>query len=87
MTHYNWYIFKSMCLSFLKIFIVNYMSSSVKLNDLVLVLVLYESNGDRLEFFISVRFDSKKLLKRFDFSQKSDTNLTLINKGGIAGIF
>ena len=63
------------------------MSSSVKLNDLVLVLVLYESNGDRLEFFISVRFDSKKLLKRFDFSQKSDTNLTLINKGGIAGIF
>ena len=63
------------------------MSSSVKLNDVVLALVLYESNGDRLEFFIGVRFDSKKLLKRFDFSQKSDTNLTLINKGGIAGIF
>ena len=63
------------------------MSFSVKLNDVVLVLVLYESNGDRLEFFIGVRFDSKKLLKRFDFSQKSDTNLTLINKGGIVLAF
>ena len=39
-----------------------------------------------LNFFIGVHIDAKKLLKRFAFSQKSDTNLPLTNKGGIAGI-
>ena len=37
-----------------------------------------------LEFFIGVHIDAKKLLKRFAFSQKSETNLPLTNKGGIA---
>ena len=40
-----------------------------------------------LSFSLVYVLIQKKLLKRFDFSQKSDTNLTLINKGGIAGIF
>ena len=39
-----------------------------------------------LSFFIGVRIDAEKLLKRFAFSQKSETNLPLTNKGGIAGI-
>ena len=40
-----------------------------------------------LEFFIGVHIDAKKLLKRFAFSQNSETNLPLANKGGITGIF
>ena len=40
-----------------------------------------------LSFFNGVRIDVEKLLKRFAFSQKSETNLPLTNKGGIAGIF
>ena len=56
------------------------MSSSVKSNDVILALVLYET----LELFIGVHIDAKKLLKRFAFSQKSETNLPLTNKGGTA---
>ena len=63
------------------------MSSSVKSNDVILALVLYENKGNTLEFFIGVHIDAKKLLKRFAFSQKSEINLPLTNKGGIAGIF
>ena len=40
-----------------------------------------------LIFFFGVHIDAKKLLKRFAFSQKLETNLPLTNKGGIAGIF
>ena len=50
-------------------------------------MVLYENNGNTLQAFISVHIDAKKLLKRFAFSQKSETNLPLTNKGGIAGTF
>ena len=63
------------------------MSSSVTSNDVILALVLYENNGDTPEFFICVHIDAKKLLKRFAFSQKSETNLPLTYKGAIAGIF
>ena len=63
------------------------MSSYLKSNDVIPALALYESNGNRLEFFIGVHVDSKKLLKRFTFLQKSETNLTLTNKDGVAGIF
>ena len=38
-------------------------------------------------FCIGVHIDEKKLLKRFAFSQKSETNLPSTNSGGIAGIF
>ena len=70
-----------------KFFIINDMSSSVTSNDVILALVLYENNGNKLEFFIGVHIDAKKLLKRFAFSQKSETNLPLTNKGGIAEFF
>ena len=63
------------------------MSSYLKSNDVIPALALYESNGNRLEFFIGVHVDSKKLLKRFTFLQKSETNLTLTKKDGVAGIF
>ena len=63
------------------------MSSSVISNDVILALVLYENKGNKLEFFIGVHIDAKRLLKRFAFSQKSDTSLPLTNKGGIGGIF
>ena len=63
------------------------MSSSVKSNDVILPLVLSENNSNTLEFFIGVHIDAKKLLKRFVFSQKSETNLPLANTGVIAGIF
>ena len=63
------------------------MSSSVKSNDVILPLVLSENNSNTLECFIGVHIDAKKLLKRFVFSQKSETNLPLANTGGIAGIF
>ena len=63
------------------------MSSSVISNDVILALVLYENNDKTLEFFIGVHTDAKKLLKRLSFSQKSEANLPLTNKGGIAGIF
>ena len=52
-----------------KFFIINDVSSSVISNDVILALVLYENNGNTLEFFISVHIDAKKLLKRFAFSQ------------------
>ena len=63
------------------------MSSSLISNDVILALVLYKSSGNTLEFFTGVHIDAKKLLKRFAFSQKSETNLPLTNKGGIAGFF
>ena len=63
------------------------MSSSVTSNDVILALVLYENNDNALEFFICVHIDAKTLLKRFAFSQKSETNLPLTKKGAIAGIF
>ena len=63
------------------------MNSSVISNDVILALVLYENNGKTLEFFIGAHTDAKKLLKILSFSQKSETNLPLTNKGGIAGIF
>ena len=63
------------------------MSYSVKSNDVILALVLYENNGNTLEFVIGVHIDAKSLLKRFAFSQKSETNLPLTNKGGITGFF
>ena len=50
-------------------------------------MLLYENTGNTLEFFIGVHIDAKKLLKRFTFSQKSEINLPLTNKGGTAGIF
>ena len=53
----------------------------------MLALVLYENNGNTLEFFICVHIDTKRLLKILAFSQKSETNLPLTNKTGIAGIF
>ena len=62
------------------------MSSSIKSNDVILALVLYENNGNTLEFSIGVHIDTKKLLRRFAFSQISETNLPLTNKGGIAGV-
>ena len=62
------------------------MSSSVKSNNVILALVLYENNSNTLEFFIGVHINAKKFLKRFSFSQKSEANLPLTNKGGIAGI-
>ena len=62
------------------------MSSSIKPNDVILALVLYENNGNTLEFFIGVHIDTKKLLRRFAFSQISEINLPLTNKGGIAGV-
>ena len=52
-----------------KFFIIN-MSSSVISNDVILALVLYENNGNTLEFFIGVHIDAKNLLERFAFSQK-----------------
>ena len=70
-----------------KFFIINDMSSSVKSNDVILALVLYENNGNTLESFVSVLIDAKKLLKRFALSQQSEKNLPLTNKGGIAGTF
>ena len=63
------------------------MSSSVTSNDVILALVLYENNDNALEFFICVNIGAKTLLKRFAFSQKSEKNLPLTNKGAIAGIF
>ena len=63
------------------------MSSFVISNNVILSLVLYENNGNTLQAFIGVHIDAKKLLKRFAFSQKSETNLPLKNKGGIAGTF
>ena len=66
-------------------FIINDISSSVKWNDVILTLVLYENNGNMLEFFIAVVIDAKKLLKRF-VKNKNQANLPLTNKGGIAGI-
>ena len=45
------------------------------------------ANGNTLEFFIGINVDAKLLLNRFAFSHKSETNLPLTNKGGIAGIF
>ena len=68
-------------------FVITDMFSSVKWNDLILALVLYENNGDMLQFFIGVHIDPKKLLKRFAISIKSETNLPLTNKGGTAGSF
>lgn len=50
-------------------------------------MVLYESNGNMLEFFIGVKIGTKTFLKRFAFSQKPKVNLPLTNKDGIAGIF
>ena len=70
-----------------KFFIINDMSSSVISNNIILALVLYKNNGNKLEFFIGVHIDAKRLLKRFAFSQKPETDLPLTNKGGIAGIF
>ena len=67
--------------------IINDMSSFVISNNIILALVLYKNNGNKPEFFTGVHIDAKKLLKRFAFSQKSDTNLPLTNKGGIGGIF
>ena len=63
------------------------MFSFVISNNVILSMVLYENNGNTLQAFISVHIDTKKLLKRFAFSQKSETNLPLTNKGGIAGTF
>ena len=63
------------------------MSSFVKSNDVILALVLRENNGNTLQFLIGVHIDAKKLLKRFPFSQKSETNLPLTDKDGITGIF
>ena len=40
-----------------------------------------------LVFYIGVHIDEKKLLKRFVFSQKSETNLPSANSSGIAGIY
>ena len=54
---------------------------------MILALVLYENNSNKLEFFIGVHIDAKRLLKRFALSQKSETILPLTNTGGIAGIF
>ena len=68
-------------------FLLLIISSSVKSNDVILALVLYENNDNTLEFFIGVHIDAKKLLKRFAFSQKLEKNLPLTNEGGIAGIF
>ena len=45
------------------------------------------ANGNTLELFIGINVDAKLLLNRFAFSHKSETNLPLTNKGGIAGIF
>ena len=70
-----------------KFFNINDMSSSVKSNDVILALVLYENNGNTLESFVSVLIDAKELLKRFALSQQSEKNLPLTNKGGIAGTF
>ena len=55
-------------------FFINDISSSAKWNNVILALVLYENNGNTLEFFIGVNIDTKKLLKRFAFVQKSETN-------------
>ena len=84
--HLAWYIFTAMSLSWIYIFLLWMMSSSVKSN-FMLALVLYENNGNTLEFFICVHIDTKRLLKILAFSQKSETNLPLTNKAGIAGIF
>ena len=63
------------------------MSSFVNWSSGILELVLYESNGNMLEFFIGVKIGTKTFLKRFAFSQKPKVNLPLTNKDGIAGIF
>ena len=50
------------------------MSSSVKSNNVILALVLYENNSNTLDFFIGVHIGAKKNIKKLCFfSQKSET--------------
>ena len=63
------------------------MSSSVISNDVFWHWSCMKTMVIHLSFFIGVHINAKKLLKRFVFSQKLDTNLPLTNKGGIARIF
>ena len=69
-----------------KVFIISSMSSLVKWNEVILAFVLCKKVGKILVFCIGIHIDEKHLLKRFAFSQKSETNLPLTNSCGIAGI-
>ena len=70
-----------------KVFIISSISSLVTWNEVILAFVLCKKDGKILVFCIGVHIDENKLLKRFAFSQMSETNLPSTNSGGIAGIF
>ena len=60
-----------------KFFIINDMSSSVISKDVILALVLYENNGNKLEFFTGVYLDAKKVIKKICFFTKIRDKFTV----------
>ena len=55
--------------------------------ELILTLVFYANGAIVLPLFIGVHVEAKNSLNRLDLSQKYETNLPFLNKGGIAGTF
>ena len=69
------------------VFIIANISFSVTWKDLILLPVLYEKDSKQLALSIGVYIETKKLLKKFAFLQKSETNLQSTRRGGITGSF
>ena len=70
-----------------KVFIINEISFWVTWKEVILALVLYANGGNELSLFIGVHINTIKSWNRLAFRQTFETNLTLISKGRMAGIF
>ena len=69
------------------VFIVANIPFSVTWNNLILLPVIYRKEVQQLVLFIGVHIETKKFIKMFAFSQKSETNFPSTKKGGIVGSF
>ena len=70
-----------------KVFIINEISLWVTWKEVILALVLYANGGNELSLFIGVHINTIKSWSRLAFEQTFETNLTLISKGRMVGIF